>query len=105
MTTGERIKKRRTELGMTQSELGARLGIQKSAVSKIERGAVVNLKRDTIAALCRALDCSPSYLMGWDKENEYTAKVNEAAGLLRLLPPEGLETVLSLLRQLTAGQE
>lgn len=105
MTTGERIKNRRTELGMTQSELGARLGMQKSAVSKIERGTVVNLKRDTIAALCIALDCSPSYLMGWDTENEYASRINEAADLLKQLSPEGLMTVLSLLRQLTAGQE
>lgn len=104
MTTGERIKNRRVELGMTQADLGERLGMQKSAVSKIERGAVVNLKRDTIAALCNALNCSPSYLMGWDTENEYTSKINTAADLLKMLSPEGLEIVLSLLRQLTGVQ-
>lgn len=105
MTTGERIKARRQELGMTQSELGERLGIQKSAISKIERGAVVNLKRDTIARLCTVLDCTPSYLMGWETENEYTRQVNEAAEMLRMLSPDGLKTVLSLLQQLTAGRE
>jgi transcriptional regulator with XRE-family HTH domain len=32
------LKKLRKKLGLTQSELGARLGISKSAVSRIENG-------------------------------------------------------------------
>lgn len=34
MTTGDRIKKRRNELGMTQEELAKKLGLQKSAIAK-----------------------------------------------------------------------
>ncbi len=40
MTTGEKIRGERKRMGLTQTELGARLGVQKNAVSKWERGRV-----------------------------------------------------------------
>lgn len=63
LTTGERIKRLRTELGMSQEELGKKIGVQNAAVYKYEKGLVVNLKRTTIAALANALNTSPAYLM------------------------------------------
>ena len=62
-TTGERIKEARKARGMTQTELAERIGVKFSAIHKYENGLVVNLKRDTIAALANALDVSPSWLM------------------------------------------
>ena len=38
MTIGEKIRKHRKELGLNQTELGERLGVQKNAVSKWETG-------------------------------------------------------------------
>lgn len=67
MTTGERIKYLRIQKGMSQEELGAKLGVQKSAIHKYESGLVVNLKRSTIARLAEALDTTPAYLMGYDE--------------------------------------
>lgn len=69
MNTGARIRSRRKELGLTQEELAERVGLKKAAISKIEKGIVVNLKRDVIASLSAALSCSPSYLMGWDTDD------------------------------------
>jgi repressor LexA len=65
MTIGERIKQLRTVKGMTQDELGAKVGLQKQTIYKYEQGLVVNLKRDTIAKLAKALEVAPSYLMGF----------------------------------------
>lgn len=104
MTTGERIKERRKALGMTQEELGRKLGVQKAAISKMEKNIVVNLKRDVISSLCEALDCSPSYLMGWDEEDEHARSISAAVDLLNRLSDEQLMTVLELLRQLTSGR-
>ena len=67
MTTGERIKYLRIQKGMSQEELGVKLGVQKSAIHKYESGLVVNLKRSTIARLAEALDTTPAYLMGYDE--------------------------------------
>ena len=70
MTTGERIKARRLQLGMTQEELGEKVGVKKAAINKYETGLVVNLKRTVIARLAEALQLDPAALMGYDKAEE-----------------------------------
>ncbi len=65
-TTGERIRQARKARNMTQTELAEKLGVKFSAIHKYETGLVVNLKRETIAALAKALDVSPSWLMCLD---------------------------------------
>ena len=66
MEMQDRIKQRRIELGYTQEELANRLGLQKSAIAKYENGRVENIKRTTILKMAEVLQCSPSYLMGWE---------------------------------------
>lgn len=66
MTIGERIRNRRKELKMTQDELGSLLGCTKSAICKVERDKEQNLTTDRVTAYAKALNCSVSYLMGWE---------------------------------------
>lgn len=68
MGMADRIKEKRISMGFTQEELGEKLGLQKSAIAKYENGRVQNIKRSIIADMARILECSPSYLMGWDEE-------------------------------------
>lgn len=70
MTTGERIKYLRLKKGLSQEELGARVGVQKAAVHKWENGIVVNLKRPVIQKLAEVLEVSPLYLDGYEDINE-----------------------------------
>lgn len=70
MEMSERIKERRIFMGYTQEELGEKLGLQKSAIAKYENGRVENIKRSVIANMAKVLECSPSYLMGWDEEEK-----------------------------------
>lgn len=65
MTMGDIIYTRRKALKMTQEELGQKIGVQKSAIRKYEKGSVENLKTDTIQKLCLALEISPNTLFGW----------------------------------------
>lgn len=44
MNTGEIIKQLRLRRGMSQEELGKKIGVQKAAINKYEKGLVVNLK-------------------------------------------------------------
>lgn len=67
---GDRIKQARLMRGLTQEELGAKIGVQKAAINKYETGVVTNLKRSKIAALAQALDVRPSWLMGFDDEQD-----------------------------------
>lgn len=68
----ERIKSRRIQMGLTQEELGEKLGLQKSAIAKYENGRVENIKRSVISNMAKVLDCSPCYLMGWEEQREKT---------------------------------
>lgn len=67
---GKRIKKKREELGFTMEELGALLHVNKSTISKWERGAVDSIKRSHLDSLAYVLHCSPKWLMGFDDDSE-----------------------------------
>lgn len=85
MCMAERIKERRKTLGYTQEELASKVGLQKSAIAKYEKGRVENIKRSMIAKMSSALECSPSYLMGWEETTTSSAVATltpDAAALL-----------------------
>jgi transcriptional regulator with XRE-family HTH domain len=63
----ENIKKRRTELNISQQELAELVGYKgKSMISQVENGSV-DLPESMIVKFAEALKCSPHYLMGWDE--------------------------------------
>ena len=68
MEMNQRIKERRLAMNYTQEELAEKLGLQKSAIAKYENGRVENIKRSIILKMATILECSPTYLMGWDDE-------------------------------------
>lgn len=64
---GNRVKKRREELGLTQLELAKKLGYNsKSTVCKVESG-VHDITQTNIMKYAEALDTTPAYLMGWEE--------------------------------------
>lgn len=66
MEIGERIKHRREELSMSQDELAKRVGYKsRSSVNKIEADGR-GLPQRKIVAFAKALETTPSYLMGWE---------------------------------------
>ena len=79
MEMSERIRERRMFMGYTQEELGEKLGLQKSAIAKYENGRVENIKRSVIGNMAKILECSPSYLMGWDNDEDPTLLKRDAA--------------------------
>lgn len=69
---GLRIKLRRIELGLTQEELAARLGNKsRASVCTVENGKE-DLTTTRIQQYADALECSPSYLMGWTESGGMT---------------------------------
>ena len=75
MKIGERIKNRRIELNITQDELARRLGYSdKSSISRMENSSKLTLNK--VQLLADALDVSPSYLMGWEEENNIDIDMN-----------------------------
>lgn len=70
MTTGEKIRMLREESGISQVELGERIGESKQTIYKYEHDIIYNIPRDKIEAIADILDVSPAYLFNW-QENRY----------------------------------
>ena len=98
MTTGDKIKLLRKSKGMTQSELGERLGVKKNAVSKWECGRVEDIPAGKIKMMAEIFEVPTSYLI----DDEETIKKQPAdasnADELDL-------AILSLVKQLPAEQK
>ena len=61
MTQGERIRLIRKELNLTLEKFGEKLGVQRSAVSKIERGER-GLTDQMIISICREFNVNEQWL-------------------------------------------
>lgn len=66
MTIGERIRRLRSDLGMTQDELAKAVGYSsRSSINKIEKEER-KINQNTILLFAKALNTTPGYLMGWE---------------------------------------
>lgn len=98
----ENIKNLRKKNGMTQEELGEKLGYERSMISKIESGAI-DLSQSKIVEFAKVLNTTPKDLMGWNEKKPVPSFEPEHIELIDLysrLEPEQKQSVLSLLRSL-----
>lgn len=95
-TMGERIKAEREALGLTQEELGAKIGVQKSNIAKYENGRIENIKRVTIAKMSILFGCDPAYLLCYTDERVQPTKDE----LFEALNNRGKERVMEYMRLL-----
>lgn len=68
MSVGKRIKERRNELQMSVDELATKLNKNRATIYRYEKGEIENLPIDILEPLAKALNTTPQYLMGWDKQ-------------------------------------
>ena len=101
-TLGQRIRKRRIELNMTQEELCKKVGYKsRTTVNKVELGCnAINQKR--IVAFAQALDTTPAYLMGWEEKNLPQDNLSEGEKMLldlfNKVPEEKQKLVIEMIR-------
>lgn len=62
MTQGERVNQIRKTLDLTLEKFGEKLGVQKSSISKIEKGRVA-LSDQMAKSICREYNVNYDYLM------------------------------------------
>lgn len=60
MTLGERIKKLRKELDLTQQEFADRIGIKRNSIAQVELGR--NTSDQTIISICREFNVNEAWL-------------------------------------------
>lgn len=99
MTMGDIIKKLRLEANMTQEELGQKIGVQKSAIRKYEKGEVENIKRSTIKTMAELFDVSPCYLMGWEDNYNPGGKLEKEVSLIEQIQQQYGKDAVQLLTQ------
>ncbi|MBN9519467.1 helix-turn-helix domain-containing protein [bacterium] len=98
-TVGDRIKKRRAELGWTQDQLAQKAGISKSFLSDLENGKR-SVSADNLLDIARVLSLSLDYLMKGGETGAKPAEVQIPASLAAFAEDEGLtfKQALALLR-------
>lgn len=104
MNIGKKIVELREARGMQQVELAEKIGITKQLLYKYEAGVITNIPSDNIARLARALEVSPSVLMGWDAKekapSEEGARYADLVKMLDTLPDEALDKVVDYVTML-----
>ncbi len=87
MTIGERIRKERERLDLSQTELAEKIGISKQTLYKYENNIITNIPSSKIEELAQMLNVSPSFLMGWNttinqNQDEIIVKKNSQESLV-----------------------
>jgi len=108
----EMIRQRRKELGMTLLQLADKVGVKEATAQRWESGAIKNIPYERVIQIASALDCPPSYLMGWiDKEptTHESGELDEIsiqiADILLRLSPEKKAEALHYLQYLEARED
>lgn len=65
MQTGDRIKARRQDLGLSVDEVADVLGKNRATVYRYESNAIENFPTSVLEPLSEVLETTPAYLMGW----------------------------------------
>ncbi len=101
-TIGERIRKIRLKRGMTQAELGTKLGVSQRMVTYYEvRG--VSPAPELLVKLARSLEVSVEELVGHKSSSKATSEGPESIQLWRRLkkvqdlPPQDRKSVLKMI--------
>ena len=92
---GERIKYLRTLADMSQEELGNRVGVQRAAINKYEKGSLTNIPIATIEKIANTFNVSPTYIVGWDKIelNPLSAEVKVLQGVKHFYGKDTVEII------------
>ena len=107
MSFGERLRRKREELGMSRSELADRLGVSRSAIGNYETG-VSAPKEEVLLRLFDALGVDPNYLYrdSFRAPAElFNAEERRLLEKFRRLSLTGRQTVYALVDSLGAWQE
>lgn len=107
MTIGDKIRLHRKALGLTQTELGEKLGVKTNAVSKWECGRVDDIPTSKIKAMAKLFDVQPSYLIdekqpsptNGDGLAEDDKRIIE---LFHQLTPENRERIVEIIKALAS---
>ena len=65
MKTGDLIKKRRKEIGLSAEKLAEKLGVSPATIYRYENGYIEKIPVGQLEPMAKALHTTAAYLMGW----------------------------------------
>jgi len=74
LTIGERIRRRRKQLGLSVDDIAKKLGKDRATIYRYESSEIENLPLNILEPLAKVLRVSPGYLMGWENIIPYKTK-------------------------------
>lgn len=101
MTIGQRIKKRRNELGLSVDEVAKKLGKNRATVYRYEKDDIKDLPITVLEPLASVLETTPADLMGWEEPKPDIAIVssdNEIIGIIEYMSPPKKERAKRLVQ-------
>ena len=96
MTFGKRLRAVRKELGLTQKQLGEKIGVGRTTISEYESGKIVP-RQDGLIKLAEVLKVSVDFLTGTQavatiENNQYVCQIEDS--LLSLIRMFNTDTVV-----------
>lgn len=94
---GARIKYLRSLSNMSQEELGRRVGVQRAAINKYEKGSVTNIPIATIEKIANVFNVSPTFIVCWNnsESNPLATEVRIIQGIKRFYGADAIELLES----------
>lgn len=68
MTTGELMRARRKQLGISAETIAEAIGVSPATVYRYEKGDIEKVPGDLLNPIAKVLKTTPAYLMGWTDE-------------------------------------
>lgn len=70
MTLGERIKTRRSKLGLSQYDLASLANVRRPTIAELETNRRTSVSSEILKRLAKALQCSTDYLVGMYEDED-----------------------------------
>lgn len=67
MTTGQRMKARRKEIGLSAEYVAEKLGVSPATIYRYENGDIEKVPGDRLEPIAKILQTTPQTLMGWEE--------------------------------------
>lgn len=105
---GRKIHNARKALKISMKELGQKVGLHESTISRYEKGEIQSLDIEKLKEFAQALNVSASYLIGWQEEklNDDDKKKNDTATgiVIRLGNDEEFRELVKMLYKMDSKQ-
>lgn len=75
MTTGQRMKARRKEIGLSAERVAEILGVSPATIYRYENGDIEKVPGDRLGPIAAALNTTPAFLMGWEDTAEPSVNI------------------------------